>query len=409
MRAVCFVNRLEFELSGNVFPNAMTLGDVDNDGHHELILGSTDGNLSIFKAEKKWQTINGLGMITAVCVGDLFNCGKNALVLVCGDGWCQIFFAGLTKSDGTIRKLALVHVQRIPANTKVALIRDIDGDGCNELVLGLTDRVVRSYRWIVQNADMSNPENGKLLCLNKWECTNQIGTVTLHHYGEDGAPCLLVAQPGGTYMKISCLIRESEDAANIDSEDLLTSSLVDYHPLASSHMRNPNVSTEIVGDIEPPEVAKKSPKTKRYAVATLDGTLMLVEDEEILWSIQVDHQLFSLTKLSLTGGNGGGDNIVACSWDGQTYILDQEKQSVRFQLDEHVCGFCSGYYSITLDHPPSPCLVYTTFTNKIYVYYDVKIPGMVMKSCVPYGNIGLKLDNKQRRELTEWILYGKKK
>lgn len=32
---------------------------------------------------------------------------------------------------------------------------DIDGDGMIEMVLGLTDRVVRSYRWI------SNPQRSK--------------------------------------------------------------------------------------------------------------------------------------------------------------------------------------------------------------------------------------------------------
>jgi hypothetical protein len=80
-------------------------------------------------------------------------------------------------------------------------------------------------------------------------------------------------------------------------------------------------------------------------------------------SIQVDHQLFALTKLDMTGD--GRDEIVACSWDGQTYILDQEKCSVRFQLEESVVSFCSGYYTLQPGQPPVPCLVYTTFTNKV--------------------------------------------
>lgn len=49
-------------------------------------------------------------------------------------------------------------------------------------------------------------------------------------------------------------------------------------------MRNPNISTEIIGDIEQgPD--KPADKGTPYAVATLDGTLMLVQDEEILWSV----------------------------------------------------------------------------------------------------------------------------
>lgn len=72
-------------------------------------------------------------------------------------------------------KMECVHVQRIPTNTKIVLIADVDKDGANEMILGLTDRVVRSYRWS-SNADLGT---GKLIGLNKWECTNQIGTVTL--------------------------------------------------------------------------------------------------------------------------------------------------------------------------------------------------------------------------------------
>lgn len=61
--------------------------------------------------------------------------------------------------------------------------------------MGLTDRVVRSYRWSQSVTD------GKLVCLNKWECARQIGSVTLNR-GCNGVPCLLVAQPGGTFMRI---------------------------------------------------------------------------------------------------------------------------------------------------------------------------------------------------------------
>lgn len=61
----------------------------------------------------------------------------------------------------------------------------------------------------------------------------------------------------------------------------------------------------------------------------------------------------------------GLDEIVACSWDGQTYILDQKKHCVRFQLEESVAVFCAGLYSLAPSSPPVPCLIYTTFTNKV--------------------------------------------
>jgi hypothetical protein len=73
---------------------------------------------------------------------------------------------------------------------------------------------------------------------------------------------------------------------------------VDYQFLGISRMRNQNISTEILGDFktgtlegsnesdrgslkdgESSQVVKRCP----YAVATLDGTIMLVQDEVILW------------------------------------------------------------------------------------------------------------------------------
>lgn len=140
-----------------------------------------------------------------------------------------------------------VHVQRIPTNTKVVLVADVDKDGANEMIIGLTDRVVRSYRWS-SNADLGT---GKLVGLNKWECANQIGTVTLQD-DSDGTPTLLVAQPGGTFMRIKCNAEDcqlEDDCFDTNSE--AGASCVDYQTLGISRMRNPNISTEILGNLKP--------------------------------------------------------------------------------------------------------------------------------------------------------------
>lgn len=49
MRAVCFVKRLSWELPGTVFRHGLTFGDVDNDGDNELVVGTAEGDLFIFK------------------------------------------------------------------------------------------------------------------------------------------------------------------------------------------------------------------------------------------------------------------------------------------------------------------------------------------------------------------------
>ncbi len=38
----------------------------------------------------------------------------------------------------------------------------------------------------------------------------------------------------------------------------------------------------------------------------------------------------------------GREEVVACAWDGQTYIIDHARMVVRFQFDENVNAFCAG-------------------------------------------------------------------
>lgn len=38
----------------------------------------------------------------------------------------------------------------------------------------------------------------------------------------------------------------------------------------------------------------------------------------------------------------GREEVVACAWDGQTYIIDHNRMVVRFQFDENVNAFCAG-------------------------------------------------------------------
>ncbi|XP_017774191.1 PREDICTED: integrin-alpha FG-GAP repeat-containing protein 2-like [Nicrophorus vespilloides] len=464
MRAISLVNRLEFDFGGNVLRNAITLRDVDNDGNYELIVGNEKGEVVIFKGKEKWQTINNLGFVCCLAVGDIFNQNRNSLVIITGDGWCHIYDSPESRNttesvdtvDGQIlsgesyesytsdsltakssrrrninkKHLQRVHVQRIPANTKYILLDDIDGDGCIEMVLGLTDRVIRSYRWFDPfhpNKAVINVPNTKirtadckLIGLNKWECAKQIGSVTLHHDNEN-RPSLLIAQPGGTFMRIRYQHDdngEMSDSSNSQSE-YLTGSFIDYQFLGLSRMRNHNISTEIVGNLK---TKKGDCKEFPYAVATLDGTIMLVQDEIILWEIAVDHQVFALTKLDVTGD--GTDDLVACSWDGNTYILDQEKHSVQFQLGESVQAFDTGFYNLVAGEIPVTCFVYVTFRNSVLLYYDIPLKEMICrKFTVDLERIKdvfasenaeerdtmvatLSNNENDKRRLVEYLLYG---
>ena len=131
MRAVSFVDRLEFDFPGCVFKNAIALGDVDNDGMHEFVVGNQSGDVFIFKGtvNKCWRKASDLGMVSALVIGDVFNKGSNSLVVVNGEGWCYIFDFLDNKEAETSGLMKPVHVQRIPANSKVLLLHDINADG----------------------------------------------------------------------------------------------------------------------------------------------------------------------------------------------------------------------------------------------------------------------------------------
>lgn len=52
MRAVCFVKRLQWDVPGTLFRNGITIGDVDNDGDNELVVGTAEGDIYIFKVTR---------------------------------------------------------------------------------------------------------------------------------------------------------------------------------------------------------------------------------------------------------------------------------------------------------------------------------------------------------------------
>ena len=131
-----------------------------------------------------WLRCTDLGFITAIGVGDLLGLGHrwqlfsigsrttlkilnlfslcSVLVVASGCGWLNIFDLSEelsplegepprhmlplhTQVRGKIIKLYPVS-QRVPANVKDLILCDVTGKGVIELVVSLTDRVVRTYR-----------------------------------------------------------------------------------------------------------------------------------------------------------------------------------------------------------------------------------------------------------------------
>ncbi|KAK1340807.1 hypothetical protein QTO34_017201 [Cnephaeus nilssonii] len=429
MRSVSYVQRVALEFSGSLFPHAICLGDVDNDTLNELVVGDTSGKLSVYKNDdsRPWLTCSCQGMLTCVGVGDVCNKGKNLVVAVSAEGWfhlCDLTPARTLDASGHHETLMgeeqrLVFKQHIPANTKVMLISDIDGDGCCELVVGYTDRVVRAFRW-EDLGEGTEHLTGQLVSLKKWTLEGQVDSLSVT-LGPLGVPELMVSQPGCAYAVLLCTW--NKDARHSTTSEGTMEGIsplvfcpqgdpgcprccaapdIRPHPqqecLYSPHWQHqtrqscPSHPPSLLFAIPAPYAlilsfshflllvllpighTAENGGSGLFALCTLDGTLKLMEEaDKLLWSVQVDHQLFALEKLDVTGN--GHEEVVACAWDGQTYIIDHNRTVVRFQVDENVRAFCAGLYACKEGHN-SPCLVYVTFNQKIYVYWEVQLERM---------------------------------
>ncbi|XP_019371582.1 PREDICTED: integrin-alpha FG-GAP repeat-containing protein 2 isoform X1 [Gavialis gangeticus] len=312
---------------------------------------------------------------------------QNLVVAVSAEGWFHLF--DLTPLPSKHSEASShpepppsdeqrpVFKQHIPANTKVMLINDIDGDGKCELVVGYTDRVVRAFRW-EDLSEGSDHHSGQLVLLKKWLLEGQVDSLSVNP-GPDGAPEMMVSQPGCGYAVLLCtwkLEQQQQPAAeggdnSAANRDAPVRDVILHQ--TSGRIHNENVSTHLIGSISR-GCPTASSGSGLFALCTLDGTLKLMEGaDKLLWSVQVDHQLFALEKLDVTGD--GHEEVVACAWDGQTYIIDHNRTVARFQVDENVSAFCAGLYACKGGRN-SPCLVYVSFNHKIYIYWDVQLERM---------------------------------
>jgi hypothetical protein len=74
----------------------------------------------------------------------------------------------------------------------------------------------------------------------------------------------------------------------------------------------------------------------------------LSDGKKSVWEVQLDHELFALCSLDITGD--GCEEIVACALDGMTYIVDQDQNFVKFKFEDRVFAFCAGMNTFITYH-----------------------------------------------------------
>lgn len=247
----------------------------------------------------------------------------------------------------------------IAGNGTCAIIADIDEDKQSELVIGSSNRVVYSYG-IVHELDAMGAITTKLKLKNKWNVPGQVGSLSLSH-DQWGRPILVVSQHGGNYTTIDH--RGSTKYRQWGNVQPLT------HSNAKDERSAPAIIRHASRSSVSPFGTPQNPVL--MAMASLDGSIMLQEESsKEIWQKDLGHQLFALSVTDLTGD--GNADIIACAWDGKTFIFDQQANCVEFQFEERVAAFVAGRYSVTKS-TPQPCLVFVTFSDHVCIYYNLPI------------------------------------
>lgn len=273
----------------------------------------------------------------------------------------------LNKTTKT-EKIEPVYRWFVAGNGTCAIVADVNEDGQCELVVGSSNRVVYCYG-IAHEVDAFGAISLKLKLKSKWNVPGQVGSLSLSH-DRWGRPILVVAQHGGNYTTI-------DHRGNSKYREMGVAEPVSHHKASLER----NSATQIRHLARQPFDSLGSPQDPvLMAMASLDGAVKLQEENsKMLWTKQTDHQLFALSVVDITGD--GLQEIVACSWDGTTYIYDHFGNCVQFQFDERVAAFTAGEYSITKGNK-QPCLFFLTFSDHLYIYHNLPITSIPVSSLI---------------------------
>ena len=103
-------------------------------------------------------------------------------------------------------------------------------------------------------------------------------------------------------------------------------------------------------------MGRKTRLSTDYLLAQLMG-------DTSVWRFAVEDQIFALGVADVTGD--GEQEVIACSWDGMTYIFNYKKELVKFHFGNPVCAFCVGKSSLVFLFPLS---LFSFLSSFLYLF-----------------------------------------
>jgi len=234
----------------------------------------------------------------------------------------------------------------------------------------------------------------RLVPISHWTLPCQISSLAV--FDVAAMRHLLASYPGGTYAILTSFELNQQKMPNEQFSRSPSNSI--FKPLPLVWGRNKDIATNLItvkchNSDSNQSGANSTEQVESYlALCTQDGHLTLMNGNKLQWSMRVEQgsfNLFALSKLDIT--NDGNEEIAACSWDGNTHIIDRFKNVVQFKFGENVMAFCAGRYACT-PGKNLPSLVYVTSSNRVVIYWNARLSSMV-----PI-NLAVKMKHKAARD-----------
>ncbi|CAF0884327.1 unnamed protein product [Didymodactylos carnosus] len=382
MRFVSLANTVQYDIHGNVLQQAICLADVDANKSNELVVGTFQGELLIFKGARKtfWKKASGLGFIVAVTVG-IFQ--ERAIIFVANaEGMLYLFALKSTlerrrhaSADQHASEHSYNHLPILPAspeeelkvsysqqlicNPKVILVEEYDGE--KQLIIGYYDQTLRIFSCTIHEESDARLSVRFILKL-AFNVAGQIHTITSNRLNKNAYE-LVISQSGGNLIRFNPNEMVSTD--QIPAIGRLLSTDISKHE---------NAITEAIS-LENffPNITQTDSNTV-YATCTSDGSINIFSNnlEKQTRSIQLNNVLFGLQKGDFM--NDGTNQLAVSSWDGDTFIIDHRFDIIRFKLDEKVRCFTAGLYAV--ESMNTYCFIYVTFNDKIVIVHNLELSSM---------------------------------
>ncbi|UJR28382.1 hypothetical protein I4U23_009623 [Adineta vaga] len=252
MTFVSPINTITLDCSSNVLSNAILLADVDMNKSNELLVGTQEGELLIFKALRNqtsaqvWRRAYGLGFITAIAVGSIATNIAEPRPIICvvnAEGAIHLFVlrstiqrnrvrsAGGTLNSGNRndskvqlysstsisnddeqqqqqqhqqqqpqQQIQVAFSQQLICNPKMLIIQEYN-ENEKQIIMGYADKSIRIFTSMIIE-EFDGRLSGRFVLKNVFNIADQIHTLTSRRISTKDYE-LIVSQPRGNLVRFN--------------------------------------------------------------------------------------------------------------------------------------------------------------------------------------------------------------